>query len=127
MTLVWFVREQAFAIATSATAILHVVLSVWLLRRRMGGRMGARSIALGVGRTVVGSAIAVAAAFMLLQWTQARIPADAHGLLARGAVVLIPLAGSIALYLAVTRLMRMEELGWLLGRRGAGTGDGRAS
>ena len=126
LTLVWFVREQAFAIATSATAILHVVLSVWLLRRRMGGRMGARSIAFGVGRTVVGSAIAVAAAFLLLQWTQARIPPGAHGLLERGALVFLPLAGSIALYLAVTRLMRMEELGWLLGRRGAGTDDGGA-
>ncbi len=86
-----------------------------------------RSIAFGVGRTVVGSAIAVAAAFLLLQWTQARIPPGAHGLLERGALVFLPLAGSIALYLAVTRLMRMEELGWLLGRRGARRNDGGAS
>lgn len=117
LTLVWFVREQAFAIATSATSILHVSLSIWLLRRRMGGRLGARKIASSVARTLVGSAIAAGAAYLLLQWVEARLPPDGHGLLQRAALVFVPLTGAIGLYLAVTRLMRMDEVAWLLGDR----------
>lgn len=115
LTLVWSLRESAFAISTSVTAVLHVVISVWFLRRRMGGRMGATEIAGSVARIVPASALACVAAWLLLRGTNQWFGADVDGLVVRGCRVFVPLLGSILVYLGSTRLMRMEEPNWLLG------------
>ncbi|MFQ5423797.1 MAG: murein biosynthesis integral membrane protein MurJ [Phycisphaerae bacterium] len=119
LTLVWHLREAAFAISTSTTSILHVTLSVWFLRKRMGGRIGARQIATSIGRTIIGGALALATAYLLLEWTQGWFTGGPQEVFARVACVFVPLLGATGIYLASTRWMGMEEVGWLLGHRRA--------
>ncbi len=126
LSLVWSLGESAFAVSTSATAVLHVVISVWFLRRRMGGRMGATKIAWSLARIVPASALACVAAWLLLDATNHWFGGQVDGLIVRGCRVFVPLLGSILVYLGSTRLMRMEELNWLLGR-GSNAGVERKS
>ena len=118
LTLVWYpaIREAAFGISTSTTAILNVVISMWLLRRRMQGRVGATVIARSVTQTALASAVAGATAWLLL------ICVDRMNLRSLGATggraveVFVPLIGCMLAYMAVARVLRMEELRWVLGR-----------
>jgi putative peptidoglycan lipid II flippase len=118
LVLVWHpaIREGAFGISTSTTAILNVVISMWLLRRRMQGRVGATAIARSVAQTALASAVAGAVAWLLLSCVE-RL--NLRGLGATGGRVVevfVPLIGCMLVYLAVARILRMEELREVLSR-----------
>jgi putative peptidoglycan lipid II flippase len=117
LSLVWHpaIREAAFGISTSTTATMHVLVSVWLLRRRMRGRIGARAIVKASFKMLVAGALAGAMAWWLARWT-AGMHLSALGKTGTRAVeVFIPLAGAGLVYLGVAKLMRAEEIGWLWG------------
>jgi putative peptidoglycan lipid II flippase len=118
VTLVWHpaIREAVFGISTSVTAILNVVISMWLLRRRMQGRVGARAIVRSVAQTALASAVAAAVAWLLLSCVD-RLNLRGLGVAGGRAVeVFVPLIGCMLVYLAVARILRMEELRWVLMR-----------
>jgi putative peptidoglycan lipid II flippase len=118
VTLVWHpaIREAAFGIGTSITAILNVIISMWLLRRRMQGRIGATIITRSVAQTALASAVAGATAWMLLSCVD-RLNLRSLGATGGRAVeVFVPLIGCMLAYMAVARVLRMEELRWVLGR-----------
>ena len=114
--LVWVVREQAFGISTAVTASMTMMISVWLLRRRLGGQMGATAILTSVIKSAVAAAGSGIAGWFTLSWTQSLNLAEYGKMTTRSLHVFIPLAAAIAAYLLVTRLLKMEELGWLLKR-----------
>jgi len=118
LSLVWhpLVREAAFGISTTVTSCLHVCISVLLLRPQMKGRIGARAVVGSMLRTAVASAVAGAAAWWLLSRMTGL---DLTGLGVTGArsvQVFVPMAGAIAAYLLVARLLGMDEIRWLLAR-----------
>jgi len=120
MTLVWHpaIREAAFGISTSITACLNVVVSMWLLRRRMQGRVGATAILRSLLQTAFASAVAGVVAYLLVGLVDRM---DLHALGTTGARlvhVFGPLLCCMAAYLVVARLLRMEELRWVFGRHG---------
>ncbi len=119
LALIWHpdVREAAFGISTTVTSGLHVCISVWLLRRKMEGRIGARAVAASVARTAAATAVAGAAAWWLISWSGG-FDLASLGLTGERAVhVFMPLVGAGVAFLAVSRLLKMQELGWLLSRR----------
>ncbi len=119
MSIVWHpsIREAAFGISTSITAVLHVVISVWLLRRRMQGRIGARGIIVSVLRVLVAGAAAWVTASLVLAWAGG-LPLDALGRTGGRAVqVFVPMAAAAVAYLGLALLLRSEEPALLLGRR----------
>lgn len=123
LSLLWHpaIREAAFGISTSATSTLHVLVSVWLLRRRLHGRIGARAIARSSLKMIVAAAFATVAAWWLLRLTTAMDLAALGRTGARAVEVFVPLVGAGVVYLLAARFMRAEELGWLLGRSRAPT------
>lgn len=131
LALIWHdrLREAAFGISTSVTAALNVLIGLWILRRRMGGRIGGRALFSALLRMLLAAAIATAAAWGMLRalaW-----PEFTGGLsLARRAVgVFVPLGGAIVVYLAAARLLGLPEVGRLLAlrRRSAASDDSPAT
>jgi len=119
VTLIWHpaIREAAFGISTSITSFLHVGVSVWLLRRRLGGRMGARVIAASAIKTLVATVAAGFAAWGLHAWTTG-LDLTRLGYTVVGAIqVFVPLAAAVGAFLLVAVALRMKEPGWLLTRR----------
>ncbi|MFQ5430400.1 MAG: murein biosynthesis integral membrane protein MurJ [Phycisphaerae bacterium] len=117
LALIWTVREPIFGISTSITATLHVCISVWLLRRRLGGTMGATAILASAGKTAVATIAASLATWAALRWAQG-IELTSIGSVGNAALpVFVPLATAAGVYLLASRLLRMEEPGWLLSRR----------
>ncbi len=118
LALVWHpgIREAAFGISTSITSWLHVIISTWLLRRRMGGRIGAREVAASVARTAVASLGAGLAAWAGFRWL-ATLDFGRIGLVSgRLILVFIPLLAAMLCYLLISLALRMEETGWLVRR-----------
>jgi len=123
LSLIWNhqLREAVFGLSTSVTAIINVAIAVWILRRRMGGRMGATAILKGMIQTTVCTAAAGAAAYFALRLL---VPVT-EGMLEKGGIVHFfakairvagPLAGAMATYFAASWALRMEELGWIFRR-----------
>ncbi len=128
LALVWHpaIREAAFGISTSITSILHVCVSVFLLRRRMEGRIGAREVAAAALRTAMASAVAGVTAWALLDWTRGLGLAGLGTTGGRAVQVFAPLLGALAMYLIMARLAGMQEIAWLLSRgRKGGNSDTR--
>ena len=121
VTLIWqpAIHEAAFGISTSITSFLHVGVSIWLLRRRLGGRMGARAISGSVVRSVVATGTAAAAAWMVLQWTSGMNLAGLGHTGSATVRVFLPLAAAVGSFFLVAIVLRMKEPGWLLTRRRA--------
>jgi putative peptidoglycan lipid II flippase len=120
VTLVWHpaIREAAFGIGTSITALLNVGISMWLLRRRMQGRVGARALLRSLLQTALASAVASVVAYLLIG-VVGRVDLHVLGTTGTRAVhVFVPLLCCMIAYLAVAKLLRMEELRWVLGRHG---------
>lgn len=115
------IREAAFGIGTAVTALLHVLISVWLLRRRLHGRIGGRSILGALVRTTIASAVAAAAALVVLRWTSTFDLAAMAVLLRRAVPVFAPLGAAVVAYFATALLLRMPEVSWLLPRKRAAT------
>lgn len=128
MTLVWqpSIREAAFGISTAITSALHVAISVWLLRRRLQGRIGARRIAASTVRVLLGGAAVWLVATSMLAWSR-EWPLDALGLTgARSVQVFVPIVAAAIAYLGLTILLRSEEPYLLLGRRRASSDGARS-
>jgi putative peptidoglycan lipid II flippase len=130
LALIWHpaIREAAFGISTTITAILHVCISLLLLRRRMKGRIGTREVAAAAIRTAVIGTMAGVVAWGLLGWTRGLGLSSLGTTGARAVHVFVPLLGSLTVYLLLARLAGMPEISWLLARqrcgdeRGAQTG-----
>ena len=124
LSFVWneHLREAVFGLSTSVTATINVAIAFWVLRKRMGGRMGATKVLRGFMLTAVCTAAAGVAAYFTLRFT---LPAtegmmDTPGLVrfaAKGLRVAGPLSAAMAAFFAVSWALRMDELGWIL-RRG---------
>jgi putative peptidoglycan lipid II flippase len=118
VALLWHpaIREAAFGISTSVTSTLHVMVSVWLLRQRLHGRIGARAIARSTVKMVVAGALAGLAAWWLLRWSMKTDLATVGRTGARAVQVFLPLGGAGIAYLFAAKLLRADELGWVFGR-----------
>ncbi|MCG8405510.1 MAG: murein biosynthesis integral membrane protein MurJ [Phycisphaerales bacterium] len=116
LALVWSLHEQAFGIATAITATLHVCISVWLLRRRLDGRLGAKAISLSAARTVTATAVASFAAWYAHDWIRELDLGDFGNTGIAAVRVFGPLAGAIASFFLISLILRMEEPRWLLRR-----------
>ncbi len=116
--LIWqpAVRERAFGIATSATAMLNVGISLLLLRRRVGGRIGGRTLAASLIRTLIATLAAAVVAYLLHRWSAPWTVASSR-LAERCTHVFLPLGGAALAYLATAFALRMDEIRWLLPRR----------
>lgn len=118
LSLIWFVKERIFGISTALTSFLHVCATVYLLRIRLGGRMGARVIAASAIRTVMATAAAGAVAWI----AYAKLSSMAfHGVvhtLREAILVFGPLGLAVIVFFGVGLALRMEEFGWLF-KRGA--------
>ncbi len=120
LALIWTIREQAFGISTAITATLHVCICVWLLRRKLQGRIGATAITVSIIKTIVATTAASAAAWFVHNWIAGgaaeRIGLDPAGLGHKTAAVFVPLAAAIAAFFIATLVLRMPEPRWLLAR-----------
>ncbi|MFQ5411201.1 MAG: lipid II flippase MurJ, partial [Phycisphaerae bacterium] len=115
VSLLWHpgIREQAFGISTTITSFLHIGISIWLLRRRLGGVMGARAIALSAIKTAVATAAASGAAWAVHGWVPGWV-IDGFGRTGRAGVdVFVPLAAAVAAFFVVALILRMKEPAWL--------------
>ncbi len=124
LSLVWNdnLREAVFGLSTSVTATINVVIAFWILRKRMGGRMGATKILGGFMKTAVCTAAAGVAAWFTLRFVMPATAGmmDASGwvrLGAKGIRVAGPLAAAMAVFFAVSWGLRMDELHWIFRSR----------
>ncbi len=118
-TLLWnpWIGEAAFGIGTAITSSLHVAVSLWLLRKRLAGRIGGRLLAASFAKTLMASAIAAAAAWFMLNATT-RLDLTAFGRIGgRAVLVFIPLLAAGALYVGAAFVMRMDEVRWIIPKR----------
>ncbi len=121
VTLLWHpdIREAAFGISTSTTSCLHVAVSIWFLRRRMQGRIGARRLLKSVAKTCVASAAAGVSAWLLLRWATSWDLSGVGQVVRRAVQVGVPLGGCMLAYVLTAKLLRMQELDWVLKRSSA--------
>ncbi|RIK63975.1 MAG: murein biosynthesis integral membrane protein MurJ [Planctomycetota bacterium] len=125
LTLVWrpAIREAAFGISTAVTAYLHCGVSLWLLRRRMQGRIGARLIAKSAAKTVAASALVLLVLVVVYQWT-GKLPLAGLGRTGVLAVrVFLPILAAVGAYFGAAAALRCEEVRWLAGGRTAAAAD----
>jgi putative peptidoglycan lipid II flippase len=129
VTLVWHpaIGEAAFGISTSVTATVHVCISVWLLRRRMHGRIGATAILRSAVNTVVASTAAGVVSWLLLGWARGLDLASEGVMIARAVNVFVPLIGALLAFFLLAVVLRMQELRWLFTARHGTGGDGNTS
>lgn len=118
LVLVWqpAVREAAFGLSTSLSAILQLGISLWILRRRMGGRVGGRELAFSLVRALIAAALAGAAAWMVGDGLAARLGTAPERIADRLLAVMLPMLAGGAAYAAAAAVLRMRELAWLFGR-----------
>ncbi|HEY3245106.1 MAG TPA: murein biosynthesis integral membrane protein MurJ [Phycisphaerae bacterium] len=119
--LIWHpqVRERAFGISTSLTAILNVLISLWLLRPKLGGLIGGRRLAVSFARTLAATALAAIAALILHRLLEGWKP-ETGRIFNRLVDVFVPIGAAALVYLAVAASLGMEEVRWLL--RGSRSG-----
>lgn len=110
VALIWPMGGAGLAAASAAAAVLQVGLSALLLQSRIGPP-GWNAIATTAVKSAVATAIMSAACLAVLNsWPEA--PGIQDRLLRAGA----PIAVSVAVYAAATKLLRLEEP-WMLFRR----------
>lgn len=125
LVLIWFesIREAAFAISTTITSTLTVLVSVFLLQRRVGARLIDSSMLWALARMLiaaVGSALLVA--WLRPQWISALESAIEMTVVRRGIDTLGALALGCGVCLALGTLLGLPETRLLLRyRRPAGT------
>lgn len=121
LTLVWVpgVREAAFAISTSVTATLGVVLGLVLLSRRARQPLFDADTAAALGRMLLGALIAA----LLVGWLRGMSPSASDwvsgAIISRAIDALGWLGVGVAVYLTLGRLMRLKEVGELVRWKGA--------
>lgn len=116
MSFIWFAQERIFGISTAVTSFLNVCAAVYLLRARLGGRMGARRIVASALRTLV----CTGAAGVCAWYAYGALSAVSFGNLARtlreAILVFGPLGLAIVVFFIVGLVLRMEEFKWLFRR-----------
>jgi len=118
LVLIWHpgLREAAFALSSSVTSSVAVVVGLWLLSRRMGRGLNLRRIGASLTRIALASTVAGVAAWGTDQ-AIVQYGADTAGVvvfrLARG---LVPLAVGVIAYLLAAWVLRSPELHALLAR-----------
>jgi len=124
LSLVWNenLREAVFGLSTSVTATINVAIAFWMLRRRLGGRMGATKIVKGFLLTAVCTAVAGVAAYFVLHLvmpaTEGMLSSQGWvGFSAKAIRVAGPLGAAIAVFFVASWVLGMEELGWIFRSR----------
>ncbi len=110
LTLVWFLWEAGIALSTAITATLHLFLTLYLLRRRLGP-IGARAMLVSAARICAVTGAMCLAAWVILQILPALT--DESGLRLKLTRVLLPMAGGGVVFIGVcvaTRLAEWQEL-----------------
>jgi putative peptidoglycan lipid II flippase len=130
LVLIWFegIREAAFAISTSTTSAMTVLVGTVLLRRRVGARL-ADGAALRAAAKMLGVAIvsALAVSWLRQQWLPGLTDAVAPAVVRRGIDTLGALAIGCGLFLGLGALLGLPEPGLLLRRRGLRRRSGEES
>jgi putative peptidoglycan lipid II flippase len=110
-TLIWTpLREAGLAWSTAICAVVQVAFLAHVLRRRHGGLVDRPTLG-SWGRSILATAVMAAC---VLGVDRAMGPGDTW---AATAGVLAALVGAgLAAYLALARILRMAEPGWILGR-----------
>lgn len=119
LTLIGFgVREPAFAIASSTTASIAVVVGLVILQRRVSSRLIDWNLLGTIARMVIAAAISGAAVYFAAQWIPViESPAFAMRLGIRAVSTLGGLALGTGIFLAAAHLMGLGEARALLRTR----------
>ncbi len=120
VTLLWnpWIGEAAFGIGTAITSTIHVAVSLWLLRKRLAGRIGGTLLLTSFIKTLIASAAAGFVAWAVLGMAK-HWDLIAWGRIgSRGVVVFTPLLCAAAAYLVASLILRMEEVRWIVPKRG---------
>ena len=121
LVLIWFagVREAAFAISTSTTSMLTVLVGLVLLQRKTATRLVSRS-ALWAAVRMLGAAVAsiVVVSWLRQAWTPGLDDAVELTVLRRAIDTLGALALGCGLFLGLGALMRLPETRLVLRYRG---------
>jgi putative peptidoglycan lipid II flippase len=120
VTLLWnpWIGEAAFGIGTAITSTIHVAVSLWLLRKRLAGRIGGTLLLTSLIKTLIASAAAGLAAWAVLRMAT-HWDLIAWGRIgSRGILVFTPLLGAVATYFVASFALRMDELRWIVPKRG---------
>jgi len=113
LTLIWPLAATGLAVATSVSATVQVLALMTAFSRR-GSPLDWPALAAAAVRTLVCTAVMMAAGYGVLQWVWQFAPGSAWwDELAR---VGLPFVASVAVYGVLHRLLGGRELGMLLGR-----------
>lgn len=115
LSLIWYFKERVFGMSTALTSFLHVCVTVYLLRSRLGGRMGARKIVASAVRTVVATIAAGLCAWFAYH-KLATMSLDVAPTLRDAIHVFGPLGLAVVAFFGVGLALRMEEFAWLFKR-----------
>ncbi|MBI5765395.1 MAG: murein biosynthesis integral membrane protein MurJ [Planctomycetes bacterium] len=118
-TLLWnpWIGEAAFGIGTAVTSSLHVAVSLWLLRKRLAGRIGGRLLAASFAKTLIASVFAAAAAWFVLNYATGLDITGFGRIGGRAVLVFVPLLAAGAAYVGAAFVMRMDEVRWIVPKR----------
>ncbi len=98
------------ALATSIAATLHMLALAWFLRKRLGGIEGGRIVA-GVGRVLIASAAMGGACWGIRVGMAGLV--DAQTRMGAGLTVMATGIVSIVVYVALVRLMKLDEAAYV--------------
>ena len=110
LSLIWFLGGLGLAVATAISAVFQVALVTWLIQHRVGPldieRLWKTAMKAMTATTVMG---------LVCLTTIRNIPMG-DTMIGRGLRVFVPIAVSIVVYLAMAKLLRMNEPWLVLGR-----------
>jgi putative peptidoglycan lipid II flippase len=91
--------------------LIHVTLSVIILRRRLGG-LGGQRLIISTLKVILATALMGLVAYLVMRiLSAAREP---QGLLDRAALVFLPSAAGAVAYIALARVLRIREFQWFV-------------
>lgn len=117
LSFIWYMQERVFGMSTAITSFLHVCVSVYLLRSRLGGRMGATEILVSALKTCVATAAAGCCAWFAYDALSSMAFAEMAKVIRDGILVFAPLGLAAMAFFGVGLLLRMEEFSWLFKRQ----------
>ncbi len=107
LALVPSMSYRGLALGTSLAAVVHGALSLWLLRRRLGGLHG-RMLAISVAKVSAATVVMCVVVVLVSAWTQTAIGGDAT--VAQGLRLSITIAVAMAALAVAGRVLRIDEL-----------------
>ena len=111
LTLIWPLAETGLAISTSLCAAVQAGILVCLLSGRLEG------LDWPAIRRVTWRSIAATSVMGLMCVAAVSVAPAGEGLSARGARVALPVLGGAAVYYLACRLLGLDELRWVMGKR----------